>query len=69
MTKYEEQAARVAETQRKAGWSEHSIALYAAEQKARWCENGELLAGVTLGAGLAQDNSRFGVIRRHDETR
>lgn len=63
MKTYEEQAAKVAELQREAGWSEESIHLYAAEQKAICCdENGKLYSCVTLGAGLAQDNSRFGVV-------
>lgn len=64
MGSYEEQAARVAQIQREAGWSERSIELYANEQKATCCdENGNLYKGVLLlGAGLAQDNSRFGVV-------
>lgn len=65
MTRYEEQAAKVAQIQREAGWSEDSIRLYAKEQKALCCdESGELYSGVImLGAGLAQDNSRFGVFK------
>lgn len=64
MTRYEEQAAKVAQIQREAGWSEESIRLYAKEQKSIYCdENGELYSCVTLGAGLAQDNSRFGVFK------
>lgn len=67
MTRYEEQAARVAETQRNAGWSEESIDLYAKEQWEIWCKPyGDLPQGVTLGAGLAQDNSRFGVYKFKD---
>lgn len=59
---YDVQAARIAATQREAGWSEYSIAMYAKEQKAIWCdEKGELACKMLLGAGLAQDNSRFGV--------
>lgn len=59
---YEVQAARVAATQREAGWSEESIRLYAEEQKSLCCnEKGELVCRMILGAGLAQDNSRFGV--------
>ena len=64
MTRYEEQASKVAQIQREAGWSEESICLYAKEQKALCCdENGELYSGVMLGAGLAQDNTRFGVFK------
>lgn len=59
---YEVQAARVAQTQRDAGWSEESIRLYAEEQKALCCDSeGKLVCRMILGAGLAQDNSRFGV--------
>lgn len=60
---YEEEAKKVAEIQRKAGWGEYSIWLYAQEQKALCCDqDGNLLEGVIcLGAGLAQDNRRFGV--------
>jgi len=64
---YAVQAAKVAQTQREAGWSERSIELYAREQKILCCdENGELCKGILfIGAGLAQDNSRFGVPLTH----
>lgn len=59
---YDVQAARVAATQREAGWSEYSILMYAKEQKALCCDaEGKLVCRMILGAGLAQDNSRFGV--------
>lgn len=62
---YQEQADKVAQIQREAGWSERSIELYAQEQKAICCDNfGNLLPGILMiGAGLAQDNSRFGVYK------
>ena len=51
-----EQAAKI---QRAAGWSEYSIQMYRKEQEAI---TGDKYAGVLLvGAGLACDNSRFGV--------
>lgn len=63
-TRYEQEAAKVAQIQREAGWSEERIRLYAEEQKMLCCDvNGELYSGVYLGAGLACDNSRFGVIK------
>lgn len=60
---YQEEAEKVAKIQREAGWGEYSIWLYTQEQKALCCdENGKLFPGIVcLGAGLAQDNSRFGV--------
>ncbi len=60
---YQEQADKIAQTQREAGWSETSIGLYACEQRMLCCdEEGELHKGILfIGAGLAQDNSRFGV--------
>lgn len=65
MLKYEEEAEKVAKIQREAGWSELSIQLYAEEQKAICCdEDGNLYKSIVgLGAGLAQDNSRFGVYK------
>lgn len=59
---YQEEADKVAQIQREAGWGEYSIYLYAKEQKALCCdENGNLLKGILfLGAGLTQDNRRFG---------
>lgn len=62
MTKeeFEKQLLSVAEIQRQAGWSENSIRLYAEEQRAI---NGDDPSGVLMiGAGLACDNSRFGVV-------
>lgn len=62
MTRWEEQAERVIQIQKNAGWSEESTRLYLEELKAIWCdENGELPSHISIGAGLAQDNSRFGV--------
>ncbi len=60
---YQEEANKVANIQREAGWTEASIQAYADFQKAVTCdEEGFLLPGIVLlGAGLAQDNSRFGV--------
>jgi hypothetical protein len=65
MKSYQEEADKVATIQREAGWDELSIYLYAQEQRAFCCDDqGFLLPGIIcLGAGLAQDNSRFGVIR------
>ncbi|MBI6882463.1 hypothetical protein [Pseudomonas putida] len=64
MTKdqFEKDLVRVAEVQRKAGWSQNSIDLYAAEIRAI---NGDNLNGLlAVGAGLACDNTRFGVPNR-----
>ena len=62
---YAPEAEKVAKIQREAGWSEQSIAMYAEEQKAICCdEDGFLSAGVLMiGAGLSQNNERFGVFR------
>jgi hypothetical protein len=50
----------VADIQRREGWSERSIGLYADEM---WALTPDECLPCTLmiGAGLAQDNSRFGV--------
>lgn len=60
---YQEEADKVAQIQREAGWSEESIKLYAQEQKVLCCDqDGNLFSSILmLGAGLSQDNSRFGV--------
>lgn len=62
MTKheFEYQLLVVADIQRRAGWGEKSISLYEAEMRAITPDE---CLGCTLliGAGLAQDNSRFGV--------
>lgn len=50
----------VADIQRRAGWSEHSISLYAKEQRDTTPDEA-LPCVLMIGAGLAQDNSRFGV--------
>lgn len=63
-SRFEEQAEKVREIQCCAGWSEQSTAMYLEELKKNYCdENGELPYGVSIGAGLAQDNSRFGVYK------
>ena len=62
MSRWEEQTERVRQIQQKAGWSEESTRLYLEDLKERYCdENGELPPCISIGAGLAQDNSRFGV--------
>lgn len=62
MSRFEEQSAQVREIQKKAGWSEESTNMYLEELKKNYCdENGELPSYISIGAGLAQDNSRFGV--------
>ena len=55
---FEQALVRVAETQRKAGWPESAIMLYVLEQRATTPDPAAILV---VGAGLAQDNSRFGV--------
>lgn len=57
--KLEENLLKVAEIQRNAGWSEHSIGLYADEQ--RKFHEGSPDCVILIGAGLACDNTRFGV--------
>lgn len=60
---FEKDLIKVAEIQRKHGWSEHSIRLYEQELRSYY-PDGEALKGVLLiGAGLAQDNRRFGVFK------
>ena len=62
MSRWEEQAEQVRQIQQKAGWSEESTWLYLEELKEMYCdENGELPSYTSIGAGLAQNNSRFGV--------
>lgn len=56
---FEENLLQVAEIQRNAGWSELSIGLYAEEQ--RQTTLGSLECVKLIGAGLACDNTRFGV--------
>lgn len=57
---FEYQLLVVADIQRREGWSERSIALYA--QEIRDLTPDECLpCTLMIGAGLAQDNSRFGV--------
>ena len=55
---FEEALVRVAQTQREAGWPESAIMLYATDQRACTPDPSCVLA---IGAGLAQDNSRYGV--------
>ena len=59
MTRFQEQLDKIASIQRNAGWSEESITSYAKEVSifSEGVEEGYL----TLGAGLAQDNTRHGV--------
>lgn len=53
----------VADIQRREGWSEKSIGLYA--QEVRELTPDECLScTLMIGAGLAQDNPRFGVYSR-----
>lgn len=56
---YERQLKAAGDIQRKAGWNESSIMMYAMEHRAITGDNYESL--LMVGAGLAQDNSRFGV--------
>ena len=57
---YEAGLLRAGEIQRAAGWSEESIASYAAEHIAM--TGGNYSCILLVGAGLAQDNSRHGVL-------
>lgn len=57
---FEQALVRVAQIQRDAGWPESAIMLYAMEQRACTPDPSSILI---VGAGLAQDNSRFGVYR------
>ncbi|WPH68436.1 hypothetical protein [Stenotrophomonas phage BUCTxx99] len=57
---FEAQLIRVAEIQRNAGWSQESIDLYADDQR-RFATDESLACTLMIGAGLAQDNSRYGV--------
>lgn len=57
--KFEQELLKVAAIQREAGWSDHSIRLYALEQ--RETTKGSLECTLMIGAGLACDNTRFGV--------
>lgn len=56
---------RAAEIQREAGWSEASIDSYAVEMRVLTGDNYGCM--LVVGAGLAQDNSRHGVVRPHFE--
>lgn len=56
---FERQLAAAGDVQRNAGWDERSIMLYAEEQRAVTGDNYGCI--LLVGAGLAQDNSRFGV--------
>lgn len=64
MTKEEFEAdmIKVAGIQRNAGWSDASIASYAEEMRFIFGDGEGLLM---IGAGLAQDNSRHGVVPGH----
>lgn len=59
---FESELLLVAEIQRKAGWSEYSIALYAQEQRDTTPDEA-LPCVLMIGAGLACNNSRFGVYK------
>lgn len=60
---FEYQLLVIADIQRREGWSEKSIGLYA--QEVRDLTPDECLPyTLMIGAGLAQDNSRFGVYSR-----
>lgn len=56
---YEDGLSRAADIQRKAGWSEASIASYAAEHREMTGDSYDCL--LLVGAGLAQNNTRHGV--------
>lgn len=59
LSEFEDGLVKVAKIQADAGWSERSIELYADEMRAiSLCS---LDAVLMVGAGLACDNSRFGV--------
>lgn len=55
---YERQLKAAGNIQRKEGWSESSIMMYAMEHRAMTGDNYDSI--ILVGAGLAQDNSRFG---------
>lgn len=60
---FENQLLSVAEIQRKAGWHESGISLYADEQREiSLDDNGDPFSCLLMvGAGLACNNSRFGI--------
>lgn len=58
---YQEGLEGVAEIQRAAGWSEESIRLYREDHEQFTAAIGGPEHILIVGAGLAQDNSRFGV--------
>ncbi len=64
MTKqeFEDQLIKVAQIQREAGWSDYSIMLYEKEMRILHPED-SLGCVLMIGAGLACDNSRFGVYK------
>lgn len=63
-TEFEEQLDKVAQVQRQAGWKDVSIAMYAYEMKLLCLDTSgmPLPSVIGIGAGLACDNSRFGVL-------
>lgn len=65
MTKqeFERDIIKVAEIQRKHGWSEYSISLYEQELRSFYPDEESLKGVLLIGAGLAQDNRRFGVFK------
>jgi hypothetical protein len=66
-SEFEASLLEVADIQAKAGWSSCSIELYAAQMRESVGGDPESLKTVLIiGAGLACDNSRFGV---HDSRR
>lgn len=60
---FENQLISVAAIQRKAGWHENGISLYADEQREiSLDDNGDPFSCILMvGAGLACNNSRFGI--------
>lgn len=60
---YEEGLKKAAKIQRAAGWDESSIMLYAMDHRACTDAMGGPKSILLVGAGLAQDNSRYGVTR------
>lgn len=61
---YEQGLKEAARTQRKAGWPESAIMMYAMDHRACTDAMGGPEHILVVGAGLAKDNSRYGVTRR-----
>lgn len=60
---YEDGLKKAASIQRAAGWDESSIMLYAMDHRECTAAMGGPASIALVGAGLAQDNSRYGVKR------